>query len=300
MVVDDQRRYQPKERPEVIRVEGGPGSPDLVMETLPADQDDEEYAILEKFISGLRHFEGREIPGAFRRGDRWPDFEIGDGTDRLGIEITWVTYEPHDQLRRREEQYARRVGELLTDRYPRLGGLCFELEDDYQDPPYPQLTSREGEAVAKAIAALIRSEADQLSTLRVRTDAERPPVGHQVREIGPSGVRIGYFVYRFAAAESGAEPIIRFMGVFPFDKELLDSLVWRAIERKLKKTYDRTYSGRLWLLVWGGVLLAGAESSAAAAHARQELAMTSNPFDEIWFVSVAAGLDFGTIERIWP
>jgi hypothetical protein len=28
--------------------------------------------------------------------------------------------------------------------------------------------------------------------------------------------------------------------------------------------------------------------------------MTSNPFDEIWFVSVAAGLDFGTIERIWP
>ena len=269
------------------------------METLPDDQDDEEYAILEKFISGLKHFESRDVSGAFRRGDPWPDFEKGEGSEKLGIEITWVTYEPHDHSRRREEQYARRVSELLADVFPRLDGLRFQLEDDYQDPPYPRLTSREGEAIAQAIAVLIRSEADKLSTLPVWNDAERPPVGHRVREVGPSGVRIGYFVFRFAAAESGAEPIIRFLGVFPFDKNLLDSLVWRAIERKLKKVYDPHYSGCLWLLVWGGVLVAGSES-AAAAHARQELAMTSNPFDEIWFLTPLAGSDYGSIERIWP
>lgn len=78
MVVNDQPPYEPQERPEVIRVGGGPGSPDRVLESLPEDKD-EEYAILEKFISGLRHFEGREISRAFRRGDPWPDFKKRSG-----------------------------------------------------------------------------------------------------------------------------------------------------------------------------------------------------------------------------
>lgn len=121
-----------------------------------------------------------------------------------------------------------------------------------------------------------------------------------VRDVGPSGARIGYSVYRFAAAESGAEPIIRFFGSFPLDKQLLNSLVWRAVERKLKKGYDPNYSGRLWLLVWGGVHVSGPAPSAAAAHARQALAMAPHRFDEIWFVAPLPGQKFGSTERIWP
>jgi hypothetical protein len=108
-----ERQYKPAERPKVIRAAGGPGAPALVLESLPGDQTDEgqkdqEYAILEKFIAALRHFDGRDISGRYREGDGWPDFETGEGAGALGIEITSVTYEPHDDLERLEERYARR------------------------------------------------------------------------------------------------------------------------------------------------------------------------------------------------
>jgi hypothetical protein len=283
----------------VTRAEGGPSSPGLVRETLPAGQEDEEYAILEKFISSLRHFEGRDISGLYRRGDRWPDFETGEGGGRLGIELTWVTYEPHDELRRIEEQYARRVDELLADVRPQLAGLHIQLEDDYQDPPYPRLASGEGEAVARAIAGLIRSNAPKLQTLPVWIDPERPPVVSQARETGPTGVWIGYAVHRFAATESRAEPLIRFFGSFPIEKSLLESLLWRAIERKLKKQYG-PYEGRLWLLVWSAAWPLGVPPSAEAALARQRISRTAHRFDEIWSMFPYAGQDLGSIERVWP
>jgi hypothetical protein len=126
-----ERQYKPAERPKVIRAAGGPGAPALVLESLPGDQTDEgqkdqEYAILEKFIAALRHFDGRDISGRYREGDGWPDFETGEGAGALGIEITSVTYEPHDDLERLEERYARRVYELLADALPQLAGLRFQ------------------------------------------------------------------------------------------------------------------------------------------------------------------------------
>jgi hypothetical protein len=293
-----ERRYEPSERPQVTRVEGGAGSPDLVVESLPADQEDQEYAILEKFIGALKHFESRDISGPYRRGDQWPDFEKGTAADALGIELTWVTHEPHDHLRRLQEQYARRVKGLLAKVDPTLAGLHFHLEDGYQDPPYPPLSAAKGEAVAQSIAALIESDIPTLATLPVWSDPGRPPVQRLARETGPGGVTIGYVAHRFAHAESGADPIIRFFGSFPIDKGLLDTLLWRAIERKLDKAYA-TYPGQLWLVVWGGAWVGGVPPSAAAAFARQRLAMTSHPFDAIWVMSPYPGQELGSIERVW-
>jgi hypothetical protein len=150
-----------------MRAKAGAGSPDLVIESLPLRQKDEEYAILEKFLGSLRHFERRDIAGDFRRGDDWPDFETGEGADALGIELTWVTYEPHDDLRRCQQQYAQRVSQLLADAGSQLAGVHFQLENGYQDPRYPRLGSLQGEAVAKATAELIRSSAAEFADLPV-------------------------------------------------------------------------------------------------------------------------------------
>ena len=269
------------------------------MESLPLVQDDEEYAILEKFVGALARFDGRDISGPYRKGDPWPDFEKGAGASSLGIELTTVTYQPHARLQRLQGRYAQRVRELLSDALPLVSGLRLQLEDGDQVPEYPWPRSPRGEAVAKAIADMIRADAARLRDLPVWTDASSPPPMRVNRAAGPDGVTIGYVAHRFATMDLGAEPVVTFFGSFPMRSEVHDSILWQAIDAKVKKHYTHRYPGHLWLLVYGQAsLVAGADS--AVAYARERLAQASHPFAEVWFIGPYPGQMSGSIERIWP
>jgi hypothetical protein len=291
-------RYEPKERPEVTRLTGGPGEAGMTIESLPAFKDDAEFAILEKFIAGMSHFQGRDISGDWSKPDRWPDFERGDGADAIGIELARVVHQHQERFRDVQNRYARRVAEGVASKIPdqSLAGLAFQLDDGYQEPPYPSLSSNGGYAVANVIADLICSNVEALSALPLWIDPERTPPVAVARADGPGGVRIGYVAHRYAAADSGQQPTFRFFGSFPMDSAVYQSQVRRTVEQKLKKDYG-TYEGHLWLVVYGlDFFSEDAEMDVTASV----LSTASHPFDQVWLMYPVPGKELGDVRLIWP
>jgi hypothetical protein len=86
------------------------------------------------------------------------------------------------------------------------------------------------------------------------------------------------------------------------DPVLRDEALWRAIEKKLAKSYTRPEAGSLWLLVFSTNVLYSTEYVEAGVPtvsrglelARAKLAaLGSGPFAEVWFTNLRP-------VRVWP
>lgn len=270
------------------------GRPHHVVETLPESKEDLEAAVVGKFIGALWHFEGRVLAPPTHTG-QWPDFETQEENVRVGIEVVEVVNVEHARKRHLQEQYRSRVVELVAKTLPRLRGLWIRLHDGYQDPPYPPIRSRAGKQLAQSIADSLHSVVDELEKMalgRLRV------YKWQERATTPSS---GAIVKRFAPRDAGVAAIISYLGSFPVSVTITESLLSRAIEGKLEKSYPSYSGGRLWLLAYEvGYPSVHPKPSASAAIAKSLLQQGAHPFDEVWYIFPYAHKDLGSIERVWP
>jgi len=265
-----------------------------VAEPLPSRKEDLEATIVAKFVGRLRSSEGRDlcIP---TKGDQWPDFETSEGEVRIGIEIVEVLNIGHARKRRVQELYASRVRELLGDEYGRLTGLTITLDDGYQDPPYPLLNSKAGQALVQSIVDNLRSELPRLERLEIG----RMFVARWQTE--PSKPQTGAGGYRVAPPDSGSLPEIGYSGIFPALSTDVQFLLSQAIAHKISKNYPVYSKGKLILLAYEVFSLSVDQApSRAAALARNFLSKQKHPFDEVWYFYPYAAEASGHIERIWP
>jgi len=93
--------------------------------------------------------------------------------------------------------------------------------------------------------------------------------------------------------------MIRLVGSFPESVDALNELLANSVQNKASKRYS--YSGRLWLLVFGReAWFAEPPPSEAGANARALLSTMRHPFDEVWFIYPYSGAELGSIEQVWP
>lgn len=87
------------------------------------------------------------------------------------------------------------------------------------------------------------------------------------------------------------------------DPTLRDEALWRAIEKKIAKSYSPPQNGALWLIVFSNDVLykteyidAGVPAISKALHiARTNLTFGAGPFAEVWFTNLQT-----RPVRVWP
>ena len=183
------------------------GAPSRKVEPLPDSQDDIELVIANKFIAALSQ-QGR-ILAPPTRNDVWPDIQSSESGRAVGIEMVEVIYPDHAHKRALQSKYAEQVASLLEDVLPRLAGVHIQLDDGYQDPPYPALNSPVGKRLAAEIAASIRRVVPELEMLTVGSAR-----WYRWRE-APGEPQSGAICIRLTQAEVGDRPRISYFGSFP-------------------------------------------------------------------------------------
>jgi hypothetical protein len=111
-----------------------------VIQTLPEDKNQLEEEVVKKFIGALAHFKGRYIQD-ISKSDPWPDFEGTEEIGTVGIEIVELVNQRHNILRSTQQSYEVAILDALGDRVEMFSGLDITLDDNYQTPPYPKVTS---------------------------------------------------------------------------------------------------------------------------------------------------------------
>jgi hypothetical protein len=263
--------------------------PYAVSERLPETAKELEEAVVRKFIATLAHRERRRLH-SLTRSDPWPDFEAQEAGQKIGIEVVEVLHAGHARKRHTQELYTARVLELLGQARSSLTGLDIQLEDGYQDPPYPMLGRKAGRDLARLIAGKIAVVAEELQAL---------PLGHRRTyrwQRGPAGLYVGATAIRRAPTGAGTPPRIHYLGNFPERKDVLEGLLAEAVARKIAKRYPR-YDASLLLLAYGEML---SNTEPAVERAKRRLAEQQHPFAEVWYLLPVAGRDVGVIRRIWP
>lgn len=261
-----------------------------MLEALPESPKGLETTIVRKFIGALQHFEGRHLEPPVAN-EPWPDFVTREGERQVGIEVVEVINPDHAQKRRTQQLYAAHVQELLDDALPQFAGLRIQLDDGYQDPPYPALSSAAGRALAESLAHNLREAEQTLQQLPVGR-------GRYLRwQAGPDVPNTGAIVTRQAPYESGIAVRIQYLGSFPESQDFQERRLVATIEGKIDKQYTRYAAGPLLLLAYGqDVPVADTEVDQARAGLRSG----SHRFDEVWYFFPYAGEDLGHIVRIWP
>jgi len=183
------------------------GAPSRKVEPLPDSQDDIELVIANKFIAALSQ-QGR-ILAPPTRNDVWPDIQSSESGRAVGIEMVEVIHPDHAHKRALQSKYAEQVASLLEDVLPRLAGVHIQLDDGYQDPPYPALNSPVGKRLAAEIAASIRRVVPELEMLTVGSAR-----WYRWRE-APGEPQSGAICIRLTQAEVGDRPRISYFGSFP-------------------------------------------------------------------------------------
>jgi hypothetical protein len=271
------------------------GTPYRRVEPLSDNQDDIELVIANKFVTTLnRRGCALELPQHPPKHDLWPDIQSRERGRTVGIEMVEVIHRGHAQKRALQNKYAVRVADHLRDVFPRLVGVRIQLDDGYQDPPYPPPDSPAGRRLAAEIADSIRQVVPELETLRVGSMR-----WYRWRD-DPGEPQSGAVCIRLTQAEVGDQPLISYLGSFPESTEYLNGLLTVAIQNKVRKRYG-LYYGSLWLLAYESSFPSGLDVSEAVQEARRWLAEAhGHPFDEVWYAFPFPGRDHAHIDRLLP
>lgn len=265
-----------------------------VIETLPEDKDQLEEAVVKKFAGALAHFEGRHIQD-ITKSDPWPDFEGTKETGTVGVEIVELVNQRHNILRSTQQSYEVAILDALGDRVVMFNGLNITIDDNYQTPPYPKVTSVEGRAIVESFVSNLLASVPELERYAVRK------VFIRRWQDDAGSPKIGIHGYRIAGKEAGVPARIRFFGSFPESTDRVVCLLAEAVAHKVAKSYARYAKGILTLLVYevGSISVEPGESQ-AILKAREILEANEHNFDEAWYIFPYADRDLGAINKIWP
>jgi hypothetical protein len=207
------------------------------------------------------------------------------------VEVIHPGHAPKHAL---QSKYPERVTGLLEDVLPRPPGVHIQLDDGYQDPPYPALESPVGKRLAAEIAASIRRTVPELERLTVGSAR-----WYRWRD-APGEPQSGAICIRLTPAEVGDRPLISYFGSFPESTDSLNGLLTVAVEQKVRKRYGK-YPGSLWLLAYQSSFHSGLDISQAVQQAKKWLAQArGHPFDEIWYAFLFPQQAHAHIERLLP
>jgi hypothetical protein len=267
------------------------GSLSRTEENLPEVTEDIELVVAEKFKVGLLDIGGPTL-GALERGDEWPDIETTAGENRLGIELAEVI--DRELARQVEVQrwYAAEVRKALREDIERLQGFVVQLDDHYQNPPYPRPHSPAAYDLVAIITEHVRDAIDDVQHL--------PPTSlarlYRWREI-PTEPRLGASFSRGLWPSEQPGPRISFSHAFPIPEDKWREGLWITIRDKLKKRYTK-YNGELWLLTYS---LMSIVDDLQIGYAREQLASVSQiPFDKIMWAYPYPGKNYAHVEQIFP
>jgi len=247
-----------------------------------------------KFAGALSHFEGRQIQD-IKKSDPWPDFEGTEKNGNVGIEIVELVNQRHNILRSTQQSYENAILDELGDRVEMFNGLDITLDDNYQTPPYPKVTSVEGRAIVESFVSNLLASVPELECYAVRK-----VFIHRWQD-DAGGPKIGIYGYRIAGKEVGLPARIRFFGSFPESTDRVMWLLAESVAHKIAKSYTRYAKGSLTLLVYevGSISVEPGESQ-AILKAREILEANEHNFDEAWYIFPYADRDLGAINKIWP
>lgn len=175
----------------------------------------------------LKHFEQRELVN-LQRGNIWPDFTCKEGNQTVGIEVVEIVNQDHAGKRHIRNQYLIRDRELIKDIYPRLSGLRIQFIDGHQEPPYPSLTTHDGQQLAKSIADNLKAEVEKLEQL--------PRSAVRLWQKGPALPETGALISRVSVRELEYPAVLSFQGGgFPARLSEGENLLENTINGKIKK-----------------------------------------------------------------
>ena len=264
------------------------GGVQMVREDLPPEKEDLEAAIVKKFVGALREHDGQSLTLLPRNDpDGWPDFEAMCDGRRIGIEVVEAILPDHARKRSRQVQYLKALLLRVTDLELDLRGLSLTIDDGYQDPEWPHVSSKKGQQLLRHLEEQLRADVPELQ--RVGRSGHRSWANDL-------GLTTGIIALRGKPiAGSLAPPIdLKFSGTFPTNRTLLA----QCVAGKLAKQYTVYSDGDLWLLVYDehGVVT----ESESVILARAILAASNHPFAAAWTFFPFPGQDGGLVAALYP
>ncbi len=268
----------------------GNGTVVKTVERLPNDKRELESTIVHRFAETLAQQEQRHLTHitAAPEGKDPPDFYAREGAESIAVEITWAVHCAHAKLQSLRQTYQGLFLEELASRTLRLPAVHVVIHDNFGNPLYPHPTSTDGRQLVSFIVDQIAQEAQKLSSSSTDTFS---------RVEWDSPFCTGAAFWRVAPS-APEEPSIElsFTGNFLAQE---GAALLGAVKRKIHKPYPT--DNKLWLVVYelafGSVYLEPDSPSILAA--RNLLASTKHPFDEVWY-AYPYPHEGGYIERIWP
>ncbi|MEX1255896.1 MAG: hypothetical protein WEE64_16315 [Dehalococcoidia bacterium] len=266
------------------------------LEPLPESKLELEGVTVRKFAGALAHFEGRQLSDVHPGQEDGHDYCACEGDRQIEIQVVEVLNSDHAAKRALQQEYTRGIRASLEDIWDGFAGIDIQLNDGYQEPAWPTITKRAGKAAQRMMDFIVKNLRACLPALQLLAVGQ-----YRLYRWEPEfGVyEVGAFCRRFAAHASGRAGSIGCSGSFPQSTDTAEALLAGAVQRKVDKHYAKPSRASLWLLAYGNVGQAVVEGRAAAL-AKDILAKSQHPFEEVWYIFPYPDEDLGSIERIWP
>ena len=270
------------------------GPPYPVVEELPREQEDLEFAVGRKFIGALRQFEGIHL-GRLTRGPEPADLACRSPSGTaIQLQIVEVIDQQLRELRHMRSSFRDALVQTLGDDLRLFSGCRVSLVDS-GDPPYlPSVQSNGGRECLRSLAEQIRNVGADIHTLEVRKIRSR-----KIRTANPERTA-SVLVERFVAAAESVPFDFWWTGGGPsFRTDIPRGLLPVAVQSKINKLYTKPTSAKFWLLAYSVDSHLG-EDDPDIAESQRLLETSRHPFDEVWFLHPYAEKELGALVHVWP
>jgi hypothetical protein len=283
----------------------------LTFEQLPNGKHEREFEIANRFVASQKSIFGREFildeEYQIRRGQNEdPDCKAREGDIKWDIELTEVVHGKHAADNNRQTQYAQSIKSILENKSIKFEGLYIYIDDNYQDPPFPDFKKSEAQTVINKIVKRIDENVDKIS----RLDKNQWVFIDRSHE--DSYIKmVRLWIWKLAKLKKRIE--VRFPSQSPILAQVLATLLKSTIEKKATTVPDKTvknmvlvYDVRTWILprdLPGNQMEFGLGFDEQVAMAQKAL---KNPkygeilFNELWYFIPYKQFDLGHLVRIFP
>jgi hypothetical protein len=260
----------------------------MIREELPSAKDDLETVIVKKFVGALRDRDGRCLELIPREDPEvWPDFEATLEGRKIGIEMAEAITQDHARKRSRQDEYLAELLPRVADLGAALQGICLTIDDGYQEPEWPSVSSKKGRRLLKHLEERLRTDVPVLQR-----------IGATGRCVWTNDLGVHTNILAMRGRRIAGTPELaldlQFYGTFPSDSTLLA----QSVAGKLAQQYTAYSGGDLWLLVYAehGFIT----SSELVDPARAILATNQHPFAAAWSFLPSPNENGGVVVLLYP
>ncbi len=283
----------------------------LTYDQLPHDKNDKhkrEFEIASRFVASQKSIYGREflLNAEYqeqRKEDQPPDCKASEGNINWHIELTEVVYQEHAGKNAKQNEYAQSIQRILKSKFKDLEGIAIYVDDNYQEPPFPDLNKPKGQIIVDKIIAKTEDNLDKIRKLKY---SESHIINRTKEDKDIEKIRL--FVYKSPNLKNSIE--VRFPNHFPLLVKVLRNLLKTTIQKKEITRPDKSVKNML--LVWDVRTMAlprdlpgnqppdGLGFDEQIKMANDVLKKYGATFDEVWYFLPFKEYDKGHMVRIFP